>query len=72
MKNVFKTVGKIGAAALGLGALILAGKSEFGKELGTAANESAEDLLNTLKPLDDGVSEEVPFEANPEEAETSE
>lgn len=68
MKNVFSVIGKIGAAALGLGALVLAGKSEFGKNFGSAGgDESAEDLAATLVPLGEDASE-----ADPEEAETSE
>lgn len=69
LKKVVKIAGKVGAGLLGLGGLILAGKSGFGEslKLGGVA-EPAGDLADTTS-----VQEETPFEPDPTtEEETSE
>ncbi len=76
IKRIVKIAGKIGAGLLGLGGLILAGKSGFGENLGCGAAETAGNLEDTLVDLDaetSSVPEETPFEPDPaEEEETSE
>ena len=70
IKKIIKIGGKIGAGLLGLGGLILAGKSGFGETLkfGGPA-EPAGDLESTLVDLDADTSipEETPFEPDPAE-----
>lgn len=74
LKKVMKVAGKIGAGILGLGGLILAGRSGFGENLkfGGPA-EPVGDLESTLVDLDaeTTVPEETP-EPDPTEEETSE
>lgn len=69
IKRIVKIGGKIGAALLGLGGLILAGKSGFGEnlKLGGPA-EPVGDLADTLVDLDaDATVPEETLEPDPEE-----
>lgn len=74
IKKIAKIAGKIGAALLGLGGLIMAGKSGFGEDLkfGGAA-EPVGDLADSLVDLDaDTSAPEETLEPDPtEEEETS-
>lgn len=73
IKRIMKVAGKVGAALLGLGGLIMAGKSGFGEDLkfGGAA-EPVGDLEDTLVDLDATVPvPEETLEPDPTEEETS-
>lgn len=73
LKKVAKIAGKIGAGLLGLGGLVLAGKSGFGENLkfGGPA-EPVGDLESTLVDLDADVTVQETPEPDPtEEEETS-
>lgn len=71
IKKIAKIAGKISAGLLGLGGLILAGKSGFGENLGCGAAEPAGNLEDTLVDLDATVPEETPEPDPTEQEETS-
>lgn len=74
IKKIMKVAGKIGAGLLGLGGLILAGKSGFGEnlKLGGGVAEPDGDLADTLVDLDADVTVQETPEPDPtEEEETS-
>lgn len=51
--DILKIFGKIGAGALGLGALVLAGKSGFGEKLLSGKDEvDTDDLEQELTPIE--------------------
>ena len=70
--NALKVIGKIGAGLLGLGGLILAGKSGFGESLKFGSSD--EELPPVMAPDDDfdGVVDEIPVEVTEDEEEAPE
>ena len=73
--NIWKILGKVGAGALGLGGLILAGKAGFGESLKFGSSD--EDLPPVTAPDDDftedcdecGVCMDAPVDITAEEEE---
>lgn len=74
IKKIMKVAGKIGAGLLGLGGLILAGKSGFGEnlKLGGGVAEPDGDLADTLVDLDADTSSVSEETSEPDPTETEE
>ena len=68
--NVWKIIGKIGAGALGLGGLILAGKAGFGENL-KFGRDDEDDFVDDCDVCGE-TAENVPENDTPEVTETEE